>query len=69
MQQRPQDPDLGRVVPLVVRAAREILLQPIRRTTQIWVVTRHQYGISAAVSQATFRGETSGGVAMCRLFR
>ena len=22
----------------------EILLQPIRSTTQIWVVTRHQYG-------------------------
>ena len=44
------------------------LLQPIRSTTQIWVVSRHQYGISALVSQTSFRGETSGGVAKCRLF-
>ena len=36
--------------------------------TQIWVVTRHQYGISALVSQMSFGGETSGGVAKCRLF-
>ena len=42
--------------------------QPIRSTTQIWVVTRHQYGISARISsRASFRGETSG-VAKCRLF-
>jgi len=31
-------------------------------------VTRHQYGISALVFQTSFRGETSGGVAKCRLF-
>ena len=37
-------------------------------TIQIWVVTRHQYGISAPVSQTSFRGETFGGVATCRLF-
>ena len=42
--------------------------QPIRSTTQIWVVTRHQYGISALVSQTSFGGETSGSVAKCRLF-
>ena len=42
--------------------------QPIRRTTQIWVVTRHQYGISALVSRTSFGGETSGSVAKCRLF-
>ena len=43
--------------------------RPIRSTrTQIWVVTRHQYGISALVSQTSFGGETSGGVAKCRLF-
>ena len=30
------------------------LLQPIKSTTQIWVVTRHQYGISALVSQTSF---------------
>ena len=42
--------------------------RPIRITTQIWVMTRHRYGISALVSQTSFRGETSGGVAKCRLF-
>ena len=42
--------------------------QPIRSTTQIWVVMRHQYGISALVSQTSFRGQTSGGVVKCRLF-
>ena len=42
--------------------------RPIRSTAQIWVVTRHQYGISALVSQTSFRGETSGSVAKCRLF-
>ena len=35
---------------------------------QIWLVTRHQYGISALVSQTLFRGETSGGVAKWLLF-
>ena len=44
------------------------LIQPIRATTQIWAVTRHQYGISALVSQMSFRGETSGDVAKCGLF-
>ena len=43
--------------------------RPIRSTTtQIWVVTRHQYGISAIVSQTSFRRETVGGVAKGRLF-
>ena len=37
----------------------------IRSTTQVWVVTRHQYGISALVSQTSFRWETVGGVAKC----
>ena len=31
-------------------------------------MTRHQNGISAVVSQTSFRGETSGVVAKCRLF-
>ena len=39
------------------------LLHPIRSTTHIQVVTRHQYGTSAVVSQTSFGGETSGGVA------
>ena len=34
----------------------------------MWLVTRHQYGISALVSQKSFRWETSGGVAKCPLF-
>ena len=44
------------------------LFQPIRSATQIWVATRHQYGISSLVSQASFGGETSRSVAKCRLF-
>ena len=46
------------------------LFQPIRSTSLIWVVTRHQYGISSLVSQRSFQsfhGETSGDVANCRL--
>ena len=31
-------------------------------------MTRDQYGISALVSHTSFRGETSGGIAKCRLF-
>ena len=46
----------------------ENLLQPIRGTTQIWLVTRHQYGFSALLSQTSLHGETSGGVAKCQLF-
>ena len=42
--------------------------RPIRSATQIWVVTRHQYGTSAIVSQTSFREETSGDIAQCRLF-
>ena len=36
------------------------LIKPNRSTTQFWVVTRHQYGIPALVSQTSFGGETSG---------
>ena len=42
--------------------------RPIRNATQIRVVTRHQYGISALVSHTSISGETSGSVAKCRLF-
>ena len=42
--------------------------RPIRSITQILIVTRHQYGISALVSQTSFGGETSCSVAKCRLF-
>ena len=43
------------------------LLQPIRSTNQIWVVPRHRNGISSLVSQMSFCGETSSGVAKCQL--
>ena len=33
------------------------LLQPIRSTTQVWVMTRHQYGISAGVPRTLFLGD------------
>ena len=33
-------------------------VRPIRSSTQIWVVTRHQYGISALVSQTSFGGDS-----------
>ena len=59
-------PDLGSASDWSYREGK--LLQPIKSTTQIRAVTRHQYGISALVSQTSFRGETSGGVAKCRLF-
>ena len=39
------------------------LSRSLSASTMIWVVTGHQYGISAPVSQASFRGETSGRVA------
>ena len=42
--------------------------RPIRSTTEIWVVTPHQFGISALVSQTSFGGKTIGSVAKCRLF-
>ena len=44
------------------------LIQPIRSTTQVLVVTCHQCGICALVSQTLFGGETSGSVAKCKLF-
>ena len=59
-------PDLGSASDWSCRVGN--LIQPIRSTTQIWVVTRHQYGISALVSQTSFRWETSGGVSKYRLF-
>ena len=61
-----QYPDLGSASDWLNRISQAV--RPIRSTTQIWVVTRHQYGISALISQTSFRGETSGDVAKCRLF-
>ena len=42
--------------------------RPIRSTTQICIVTHHEYGISALVSQTSFHREISGGVRKCQLF-
>ena len=61
-----QYPDLGSPsdwLNPIFQAAR-----PIRSTTQFWLVTRHQYGISALVSQTSFGRETSGSLAKCRVF-
>ena len=41
---------------------------PVTSITQIWVVRRRQYGISAFISQTSFNGETHDDVAKCRLF-
>ena len=59
-------PDLGSASDWSCRARK--LIQPVKSTTQVWVVTRHQYGISVLVSQTSFGGETSGSVAKCRLY-
>ena len=56
-------PDLGSASDWSYRVGN--LIQPITSTTQTWVVTRHQYGISALVS---FAGKTSCSVAKSRLF-
>ena len=59
-------PDLGSASDWLNRISQAA--RPIRSTTQIWVVTRHQYGISALVSQTSFRGESSARFTKCQLF-
>ena len=54
-------PDLGSASDWLKPISLQV--QPIRSATQIWVLRRHQYGISALVSHTSFRGESSGGVA------
>ena len=44
------------------------LCQPIRSTSQIMVVTCHEYGVPVLVPQTSLRQEASGGVAKCQLF-
>ena len=51
-------PDLGSASDWLNQISHEE--RPIRNTTHIWVVTRHQNGISALVSQKSFGGKTSG---------
>ena len=60
--------DLSTIVLLIICGHVRNLLQPIRSTSQIWVVTHRQYGISVLVSLMSFRRETSGCIAKCPLF-
>jgi len=59
-------PDLGSAPDWLKQIS--LAVRPIRNTKQIWVMKRHQYGISALVLQTSFRGENSRGVAKCRVF-
>ena len=43
-----------------------VLVKRLTVTTQIWITTRHQYGISELVPQTSFPGETSCRVAKYR---
>ena len=45
-----------------------LVTQPIRSTTQIWVVMCHQYGISTMVARTSFRREISGDITKWQLF-
>ena len=59
-------PDLGNAPDWLKQIS--LVTRPIRSTTQIWVVTRNQYGISANGAQTSFGGKTCGRVVKCRLF-
>jgi len=59
----PHYPDLGSASDWLSQISN--MTRPVRCTTQIWVVTRHQYGISVPISQTSFHG---GGIAKCQLF-
>ena len=60
------DPDLDSISDWLNQISH--VAQPIRSTTQIWVLMRHQCGISALVSQTSLGRETSDSIAKCRLF-
>ena len=62
------DASLGQQLGSVFDWLKKIFNHAIRSTTQIWVMTRHQCGISALISQTSFGGETSGSVAKSGLF-
>ena len=59
-------PDLGSASDCLKKISK--VARQIRDSTQIWVVTRHQNGIVAPVSQTSIRRETVGSVAKCPLF-
>ena len=56
-----------RVLLLIGCATCEICFNQSRALPH-WVVTHHQYGISALVSQTSFHRETVGGIVKCHLF-
>jgi len=57
----PSSPAGGAKCSVVLQIALvERKFQPIRSTTKIWVETRHQYGISALVTQTSFCEGSSG---------
>ena len=58
----------GESTQIPYRQGKGNLFQPIRTTTLIWVVTLHQYGISAVVPQKSFSRETSDGITKNWLF-
>ena len=59
-------PDLGSAYDWLKRNS--LAFQPIRSTTLIWLVTRHQYGLSALVTHSSFCEGSSGDLTKRRLF-
>ena len=59
-------PDLGNAFVWLKQIS--LAARPIRSTTEIWIVMCHQYVISAHVSYTSIHGQTSDGIAKCRLF-
>ena len=45
-----------------------LAIRPIGSNSQLWVVTRNQYGISALVPQTSFRWKTKGSFTKCQLY-
>ena len=52
----------------MTRHYRDLIGWKFASTSHIWVMTRHQYGISALVSETSFHGETSGDDANVGIF-
>ena len=63
---RGKSPDLGPASDWLKQIS--IAVRPIKSTTQIWVVIRSQYGISACAPHKSFNSQRNIGVAKCRLF-
>ena len=56
------------IVVVVVTVVVVVAVVTIVIGTQIWIVTRHQYRMSALVPETSFCEETSSDVTKCRLF-